>query len=81
MPTVPGVKPRKSDARWFAVEVTPEVAPWVFAKGPPFKSISALELLAATVGVVVFGPDLVEGCEACFVASFFTDSQVSAWVV
>jgi hypothetical protein len=33
------------------------------------------------VGVAVFGPDLGEGCEACFVASFFTDSQVSARVV
>ncbi len=81
LPTTPGAKPRKSDARWFAVEVTPDVAPWVFSKGAPFKSISALELLAATVGVAVFGPDLGEGCEACFVASFFTDSQVSARVV
>ena len=36
---------------WFSLEVTPEWAPWAFAKGDPGKVIAALELLAALVGV------------------------------
>ena len=36
---------------WFSLEVTPEWAPWAFAKGDPGKVIAALELLATLVGV------------------------------
>eukprot|EP00969_Alexandrium_andersonii_P162557 7185550-Alexandrium_andersonii.AAC.1 len=33
-------------ARWFALRITRKNAPWVFARGEPFRKIAALELLA-----------------------------------
>ena len=41
---------------WFSLEVTPEWAPWAFAKGDLGKVIAALELLA-TVGVKLWVPE------------------------
>ena len=31
-------------ARWFSVALTPQSAPWAYAKGVPFRTIAALEL-------------------------------------
>ena len=42
---------------WFSLEVTPEWAPWAFAKGDPGKVIAALELLATLVGVRLWVPE------------------------
>ena len=42
---------------WFSLEVTPEWAPWAFAKGDPGKGIAALELLATLVGVRLWVPE------------------------
>ena len=44
---------------WFSLEVTPEWAPWAFAKGDPGKVIAALELLATLVGVRLWGVQLL----------------------
>ena len=41
---------------WFSLEVTPEWAPWAFAKGDPGKVIAALELLATLEGVRLWVP-------------------------
>ena len=50
-----GCLPRK--ARWFSVRLDRKTAPWVFAKGEPFRVIASLELLAVVVAVIVFGQD------------------------
>ena len=42
---------------WFSLEVTPEWAPWAFAKGDPGKVIAALELPATLVGVRLWVPE------------------------
>ena len=42
---------------WFALELARETAPWAYAKGEPFRSIVALELLAALLGVKAFKED------------------------
>ena len=46
-----------SCARWFAVELTKQTAPWAYSRGEPFRSIAALELFATLLAVMVFGGD------------------------
>ena len=38
-------------AEWFAVSLTRKTAPWAFARGEPFRTIAALELLGVLVGL------------------------------
>ena len=63
--------------------MTVENAPWAFAKGEPYKVISALELLASTIALMVFGlPEVLPTPGMAKVAvTGDTDSQVSASVV
>ena len=42
--------------RWFSVKLTEEAAPGAFTKGVPARDISALELLATTLGLVLLSP-------------------------
>eukprot|EP00438_Fugacium_kawagutii_P008249 Skav226268 [mRNA] locus=scaffold2708:264535:265680:- [translate_table: standard] len=42
-------------ARWFSIRLTRRNAPWVFAKGEPFRNIASLELMAVLMTVIVFG--------------------------
>ena len=44
------------EAPWFSVRLTRKTAPWAFARGDPFRTIAALELLGALVGVIVLLP-------------------------
>ena len=37
------------EAAWFAIKITRKAAPWVWARGEPFRAIASLELLAAVV--------------------------------
>ena len=74
-------RPSTKGARWFAIKLTKEEAPWAFARGEPFKAISALELLASTIAFTLFAPKGMKDQEVCFVASGFTDSQVATRVV
>ena len=48
----------KASSPWFSMRLCPESAPWAFSKGRPRKVISALELLATTVGIAVLEPTL-----------------------
>ena len=48
---------RTRDAPWFAVLLNRRNAPWAFAKGEAFRTIAALELLGALVGLMVLGPE------------------------
>ena len=75
------VSPRLSP--WFAVELSEETAPWAYERGLPYKAISALELLASTLSLVVFGPALLpkDQVDAAVAVTGFTDSQVSSNVV
>ena len=49
-------KPDLSTVRWFSVELTRENAPWSFCRGEPYRVVSALELLAPTMAILLFGP-------------------------
>ena len=67
-------------SKWFSLRLTPADAPWAFAKGLPARSISALELLASTVGLVLLAPEVEPG-RAAVVTTGWTDSQVATAVV
>ena len=65
---------------WFHIVLDPSSAPWAFAKGLPATAISALELLATTIGVILLAPESSPG-EGVLHLSGLTDSQVSSHVV
>jgi hypothetical protein len=44
------------DAEWFALTLTRATAPWAFARGEPFRTIAALELLGTLVSLTVLMP-------------------------
>ena len=76
-------KPTKSGARWFSLSLSEATAPWAYCKGEPYKTIAALELLATTVAVLLFGPEatLPTDGTACACVTGHTDSQVSTHAV
>ena len=51
-------------ARWYSLELTKDDVPWAYARGDPFRSVAALELLATLVCLIVFSParDAPAGC-------------------
>ena len=73
----------KEKSEWFAFSLSPESAPWAFERGLPFKTISALELLATVVGIIAFGPASSEGerWDSMVTVSAQTDSQVASRVL
>ena len=64
---------------WFAVRITPENAPWAFDRGKPCKPISALELLATVVALMLFRPSAIAGThlQSFVAASAHTDIGAS----
>jgi len=46
------------NARWFSVHLGREEIPWAYVRGDPFRFISALELLATLLCIVIFDPQL-----------------------
>ena len=70
-------------SRWFSVELTERDAPWAFIKGVPANTISTLELLATTLGLVLLAPTELQtpGVAGGVTVTGFTDSLVSASVV
>ena len=74
---------RKELSPWFAVELSEATAPWAYTRGEPYRVISALELLASTIALMVFGPAvcLPEPCTAAVSVTGETDSQVATSVV
>ena len=73
------------DSDWFAVTLTQESAPWAFYKGEPYRAISALELMATAVALVVFGVPEARHADAhgygSVMLSTGTDSQVASRVI
>ena len=45
--------PRPERSPWFSVRLTEQSAPWAYWKGQPFKTISALELMATLLALMV----------------------------
>lgn len=69
-------------ARWFSVKLTRKNAPWIYVKGEPFKIISSLELLAITVGIMVFGPGAKwKDLAGRLALTAYTDNQTNAYVL
>ena len=77
--------PRTELSPWYSVDLDKTNAPWAYCKGEPYRTVSALELIASTAGLVIFEkwmPTAAGGpCEAAVQVTGFTDSQVSAAVV
>ena len=70
------------ESRWFAMQITKEQAPWVFAKaGDPQRVIAALELLASMVAMVLFDPDCKRGGPMDCVLTGITDNRGNAFIV
>ena len=46
------------DAEWFSTELTSSTAPWAYARGDPFRTMAALELLGTLVSLVVLVPEV-----------------------
>ena len=42
------------NARWFSVSLDRSNAPWAFSRGEPFRTISAIELFASLISLMVF---------------------------
>ena len=76
-------RPDLKQVRWFSIKLSRTSAPWAFIKGQPYKVISALELLASTVAVLLFGPETALPMQglASAIVSGHTDSMVSTHAV
>ena len=70
---------RKDRSKWFSMRLTADDAPWAFSKGLPARAISALELLASTVGLILLSPPAAPD-RGSIVATGLTDSQVATAV-
>ena len=74
---------QKSLFPWFCVKLDSTSAPWAFHKGLPYKTISSLELLASTIGVMFLSPAASSSSSSSGLVSVtgFTDSMVSTNVI
>ena len=63
-----------SRSRWFAVDLNKKNAPWIYAKGEPYRVIAALELYTTLVSLMVFGPAWPRGCGSTIILSGLTDN-------
>ena len=69
-------------ARWFAMEITPAEAPWIFAKQrDPQRVIAALELLGSLVAIVLFDPEARRGGINECVLTGTTDNRGNSYIV
>jgi hypothetical protein len=66
---------RTAGSRWFSVRLTRDNAPWAFHRGQPFKTIAALEALAALVGYVALADDQAGTSDAVALIPGFTDNR------
>ena len=71
------------DAEWFAVSLTRKTAPWAFARGEPFRTIAALELLGILVGVMILIPESTPRGEisGLLTLSCGTDNQSNTYLL
>ena len=74
------------DSPWFSVVLDEITAPWAYSKGEPYRTISALELLATLVALLVFHKFLAQTSDKSYakvglsVVEGFTDSRVATHV-
>ena len=69
-------------SEWFSISLTEKDAPWAFIKGAPARTISGLEMLATTIGLVLLSPPrLADGTMGSVSVTGMTDSLVSSSVV
>ena len=77
-----GPEPDTTKARWFSLRLTRANAPWVFARGEPFRVVASLELVAALLGLMVLVP-LDGKCRMSgrTVITAFTDNQGNGYLL
>ena len=69
-------------SRWFSVELTRRTAPWAYAKGDPFRSISSLELVAVLTAIMLLAPEAKwRGGRSVAVISATTDNLGNTFVL
>ena len=68
---------------WFAVTLSQSTAPWAFWRGEPFRSITALEVMASLVAMCVFQTAAPPQAEVRGIVQMtgLTDSKVAAAVI
>ena len=71
------------EAEWFSVTLTRATAPWAFARGDPFRTIAALELLGTLVSLVVLVPNEPRRSDASALISLTcsTDNQGNSYLL
>ena len=72
---------RPHEARWFAVELTRQTAPWAYAKGDPFRTTAALELYGSLLCVMLFGDQWVPGAGGTMQLEGLTDNLGNSFVL
>ena len=69
------------NSKWFAVELTPQTAPWAYCKGQPFKTIAALELFASLLSMMFLADAESDRTEAILLMTGATDNQANESVM
>ena len=71
---------RPAEARWFAVEIKKEWAPWAFAKmNDPKRTIASLELLGTLLCLKIFGREAMKGHLGTIGMTGSTDNQGNSY--
>ena len=80
---VPGPTADTRTALWFSHKLSREDFPWAWSRGPPSRTIAALELLAVVFAVVLFVPALPDDIrvDGSVAISGATDNQGNEHVV
>ena len=74
---------RTQDAECFSVTLTRATAPWAYARGEPFRTIAALELLGTLVSLVALVPAIQRrgGSSALISLTCSTDNQGNSYLL
>ena len=77
-----GAECSTKSARWYACEVLPSEAPWVWSKrGDAQRVIAALELLGTLVAIMLFDPERKRGGSAACAITGGTDNRGNSFIV
>ncbi len=60
---------------WFAFRLNPDLAPWAYARGEPFRSIAALEAVGVLAALLAFREHFAEGSDAVYTVRGLTDNK------
>ena len=50
----------EGEVLWFSIRLTPESAPWAYAKGDPYKVVMSLEAIASLCGIMLLGTEALQ---------------------